>query len=508
MMKRRLVLLLGTFLLLLLAFATYSLFNPTIAGFNPEAQAKRRPMERRGNQAGPGKVRGVTIYDRSPDGRLRGVYKVKSWTQEDDGSYFLEEPAAMAIMNDGSRIYMIAESGRVWAEEVSGGFNVRQGRLDDSVQIWIDQSKDPDRKHPAERTHRQVLNDCIRITTRNIRFNRDMLEIGTDEQITLWSKTVDILGKGLTIQWNESPRELRRLEIERGYAMVVKNLPEQMDMIQLPTKKEAPAGEGVGLTAATTKPAGEATSKPAADAWALESKPKAKPKPAPTSRPAAGPGDVELTDRLTGIKAKALAIATVGEVEPEPRNVYKASFKDNVRIFAGNRRLEGADVLDLTFEWDRAWRSNKDKDQSSDQATTAAASQPAPESQGRRARRGPGGEGGGAGAEGRPQPADADLLGRPAGPDGDRAPAGAGPEALQGRGLGQEGRAQRRERPDRLLDVLLRESRARGDLHGHEGPPDAAGAGPRRGGRHAGADDLQPRQGQGVPDRRGLDHAL
>ena len=334
-MKRKLFLLIGSFLLLLLAFSTYSLFNPSVVGPGVGSTADLRPFVT-SKHKGIGKATGITVYDRDVEGKLRGMYEVDSWTQEEDGSYFLKTPSAMMLLKDGTRVYMMAETGRVWAEEVSGGMNVRQGKLSGKVQVWIDQSKSADRVHPLQRTHQQVLDQCIRIHMTDVRFNRDMLEIATDGDISLWSKTVDMRGKGLIIQWNEEPRELRRLEIVHGDVMIVKNLPEQMDMIQLPTETEDPASPAVTVVAAET------------------------------ATPATPDPSAVVTPKAEGTETVALTIAAKekkkAKTTPEPRNVYTAVLSKNVRVFSGKRQLRGADVLNLTFEWDQAWRDNEDKD--------------------------------------------------------------------------------------------------------------------------------------------------
>jgi hypothetical protein len=421
-MKRKLILMLGTFLLLLLAFGTYQLFVPGVALFDPQTRRIRPPVHfgQGGTGTEVGVVRGVTFYDRTIDGKLRGIYKVSSWTKADDGSYILENPRAEVRQNNGTRAYMSARRARIQAEEIADGINVREGKMQGNVEIFFDQSTDAiDRPHPRHRSYDQRRKQCIQIKVDDIEFSRDMLEIRTDSKVYLWSRTVDLIGRGLTLQWNEDPRELRKLRIDHGEIMIVKELPEQMDMIQLPAEDapdqpmppatqpatepgessdalaatqaptrpagkdadlattgpaEESAGEDLAAESPQTQPANDSTTRPAdvRDAWALDEDDLTKPLPATRPTPRSGKNDSGVTFAETpepGDEPAAETRPVLAEDRPA-RNIYQAAFHENVRVHSGLRKLAGADDLALLFEWDRAWRQDEVTDEpDSDKAT-------------------------------------------------------------------------------------------------------------------------------------------
>ncbi|MCD4824014.1 MAG: hypothetical protein K8S55_05365 [Phycisphaerae bacterium] len=415
-MKRKLILLLGSFIILLLAFGTYNLFMPgSVAMFDPSAHSRRRLSKNFSPGDGPkmGVNRGLKFYDRDSKGRLRGVYEVVSWTKMDDGSFNLVKPEAVVYHSNGQRTYMSAESGQIWAEEVAKGFNVSQGRLDGKVKIYFDQSRAMKRKHPRDRTYDQRANDVIEITVEDIRFDRDLLELHSESRVTLWSRTVDIVGDGLTILWNEKPRELRLLKIRKGDIMIVKEMPEQVDMIQLPKPtqpgepvvlagKGKPAGKtSVSSKAVKQKKASPAAPKPKAaveskpkpklaeksapekeksldDQWDLEKKPAVETPTAATKvaeLPAKSPVGGEDDETVVGPDTLDNSAALAAAEDPKIRNVYKATFSKSVRIHSGQRKLLGARELALQFEWDRAWRQEeKKKEKEKAKAKSAAIS--------------------------------------------------------------------------------------------------------------------------------------
>jgi len=359
-MKRKLILLIGTFVLLFFAFGVYQLFVPSVAPFfDATKNYRRRPtFPRTVGDPGIDVIRKMSFEDRNSLGVLRGVYEVVTWKKQDDGSFYLEKPRAVVFHGDGQRTYMSADNGTVWAEEVDKGINIRHGRLDGNVKIYFDQSRTIGfRKHPRDRTQAERTRDCIDISLDYVTFSRDMLEIKTDSQITLWSRTIDILGRGLRIHWNETPRELRLLEIAHGDVMVIKELPEQVDMIQLPT--QTTTTKPAVAAATTTKPALAATTtKPAVAAKS--------PATQPSTMDVAGVGV-----RRSG-SPTTMAVVVLDTDDRKMRNIYQAKFDKNIRIHSGQRKLLGADVLALKFEWDRAWRQDQEE-KTKQQPTTAAA---------------------------------------------------------------------------------------------------------------------------------------
>lgn len=370
-MKRKLVLMLVSFVMLLLGLTVYQFFVPSLQMFD-SASKFRRDIGSFGKGG-----ENPTFIDYDKQGAKRGVFSANSWTKHDDGSLDLYYPTAVLYQKDGTRTYLKADQGQVLAEQVAGGFNVRSGKLFGNVVIYFDQSQTIDAVHPDDRTYKQVADNCIRIVVDEIEFTRDMLQIKTrpDTEVSLWSRTVDLVGVGLTLRWNESPRELRLLEISKMKSMLIKELPEEMNMIQLPGQDEP---QGQTNVAAESKPAPVVTT-PAtkekektitvetvetADADNIK-------KSAPTGyRKKKKKPTVSLIDRT----APSSTIVRTSRSDPEGRNVYRATFHDNVTVDSGNRRLTGADILAMTFEWDTAWRADSDSSSPDDEA---AATKPA-----------------------------------------------------------------------------------------------------------------------------------
>ncbi len=359
-MKRKLLLMAGSFIILLLAFGTYQLFVPGVAFLDPMGGARRQPPALVFDPTkGPSlqQTKDITIYYRNPDGQLRGIYKAVSWTKEDDGSFILEQPEAIIYQRDGTRVYLRADRGRFWAEEVAGGagFNIRHGEADGKVEIFYDQSTDDDyhgeeRPHPKDRPYEDMIHDVLRVVTSDIKFSRDLLELRTESEVTIWSRQLDMNGKGLLLQWSEDPRELTLLRLKKGNILIVKDLPKQVDLTQLPTEdKDNPE------TAPATQPAEEVETGPTEqDGWGLVATATKKQRGVEQGKDVnvigeAEPGEEQLAPRT----APALPEA------PKMRNIYQATFSDDVRIFSGLRSLTGAKELSLTFEWDRAWRSDR-----------------------------------------------------------------------------------------------------------------------------------------------------
>lgn len=362
-MKRKLVLLVGTFLILLLAFGTYRFFTP---GAVPMQFTQTRSLPQfvgfpEAGEIGEGVGRGVEFVDRNADGQLRGVYKVASWSKRDDGSFHLLQPQAVVYQKDGRRTYLSADEGFVWAEEVGQSFNVRHGKMAGNVEIYFDQSRDIDRIHPRERSYAKRQQEVIEIKVDYVDFDNDVLEITTDSAVRLWSKTVDLMGKGLLIQWNESPRELRRLRIASGDVMIIKELTEEIDMLQIPVEAAPAAGEAEQARLCRSRWGRMVASVDAETPEGSESQPPSETGGQESSEPSTNADTQdEGSVKIEASETSEGPIVEIPRADPTVRNVYEARFDSNVRVYSGDRELEGADYLALRFEWDRAWRPGEE----------------------------------------------------------------------------------------------------------------------------------------------------
>ncbi len=315
-MKRRILLVLTTLAALLGAFYVYTLVagregldNPREPNTPVLASPTTTPA---GEGTGPVRdAQDVEIIARDERGRLQGRYQAALWDRRADGAQVLTKPRVELYQKDGRQIILRADKAELYGQELNRGINVRRARLSGNVTIYFDPSRQPERL-PVE----QRPDEVVRVHVEEVDFDREHLTITTDKRVTVFSPEADIYGRGMTISWNESPRELLLLRIEHGEYMAVYNVPAELDMIALPGKEP------------TTAPLGGP--RPAASAPAAS---------APTaSQPATDPN------------------------KPLPRNQYQAQFHDGVKVIHRNRRLSGADVLTLKFDWDDSWR----KDSSSD----------------------------------------------------------------------------------------------------------------------------------------------
>lgn len=418
-MKRKLILLIGCFLLLLLAFGTYRFFLPDSEG---GWASSVRTMPTWGPFAGGdprmGTSREVVFRDVDDDGSLRGVFRADSISKEDDGSFRLENPNAEVFQKDGTRVYMSADRARLWAEEVGDGFDVSNGRMEGNVDIYFDRSKSFTRLHPVERRVKDweaYRRDVMAIHTQNVEFSREMLELYTPNRVDIWSREVDLHGRDLRIQWNEAPRELRELRLGVVDSMIIKDMPQPMN----PLPSGPPAGttqpdetaqavlrplRGTGqLQTLAFYPAGELnlaqseTDENIEDAWNLpDGPPEETPdtSSADTGTDARAPGETTPPTTADEPAEKAPTTQTPPaedmpdrpEGEPSARNVYTATCNENVRVFDEGRKasIVGAEKLVLTFEWEGGFGENDDADDDDDEDETqraAAASQPTTQTQ-------------------------------------------------------------------------------------------------------------------------------
>ncbi|MFB3894252.1 MAG: hypothetical protein ACE15C_19780 [Phycisphaerae bacterium] len=330
-MKRRIALLIGTFLLLLLGFGLYQLFvggGVTIRTRPPIASA--RPAE--DPQTKPSVVipKGLEVYieDRRDDGTLAGLYTAKKWQRLADGTYQFDEPRVV-LYRDNQDVYITADKGEfIYSGELGRkGSKVTRGKLLGDVKVDIDRDPASGRHDPA---------DMVMIRMDDVSFNNDLLELSTDNPVSVESKEADIWGKGLNLRWNEQPQELRDLWIRQGEKLVIKNVPEGLKFNLPGAGQGADAATQAGLSPVTSP---QPTGRPAETmAWLTTSMPATA--HAPVRRIAPGP-------------SAGPAVRTPA-TQPQRANVYEVTLTDDkggIRVVSGERSMEGARHLKLSFDW-------------------------------------------------------------------------------------------------------------------------------------------------------------
>ena len=336
-MKRRILLVLTTLGGLLAAFYVYSL----VAGLDILPRRQDGPSVRRDRARNVRGTGGTSIEDaddiciiaRDRLGRLEAIYRAAKWHRRDDGSHLLIQPRVELYHRGGQRTILRADHADVYGEELDRGVNIRRAKLRGNVTIYFDPETEPDRTSPEQRP-----DEVVRVHVDDVEFDNEHFTITTPGRVTVFSPEADIYGHGLSISWNESPRELRLLRIERGQYMAVYNVPAELDVISLPG----------GGPDATTKPA---ASQPA-------SRPTTRPASRPAGAAATQPVVVALSRPTTTPASQPTT--TSAPARPLPRNQYVAEFHDNVKVVHRTRRLQGAETLSLRFDWDDSWRDRSD----------------------------------------------------------------------------------------------------------------------------------------------------
>jgi len=355
-MKRRLLLLAGTFLALLAAYMAYYYATAAEGLETVTARAPDLDDANSGGATASGDAadanqakKGLVLQNRDQQGRLESVIRLPVWDKQDDGSYVATNPSAVIYHKQGQRTYIYADSGRIYVDEVAGGMEVRRGWMKGDVKLFLDRGAIPGRPPPSERSRDSLQRDVVRIQTPSVFFDNDKLEIKTDDRVTVFANEADIYGRGLIVRWREAPRELLLLEITHGEQMTIYSVPADMEMISLPG--------GGAKKAPTSQPAGAAK---AAKAPPRSTEP-ASPAPERPSPAATGP-----------------AAATTASAPASQRNIYRAQFHKSVRVDVGSRHMHGADVLTLTFELGKepASRSRRRLSPAARPAQSVPASQP------------------------------------------------------------------------------------------------------------------------------------
>lgn len=322
MMVRRICMAGGIFLTLLLAVLVYQNFSDDSRFITPRDDGVLLDEANERMRAGPMEARvGKRLYieKTDDDGRIVSIYKAASWKKLGPTTYHLDKPDIRHFRADGQRVFIVAREGVMQTNDVGGKLQIRQGTLEGDVQVVIDRWRDED--HPGEKRSDVADRpaDRVKIYTDEIEFNDEDMAISTDGRIAMFSREADIVGSGLTIQWNiweGRIRELRKFRLERGQYMAIY----QDD--DLPVRSRRPR------LAAPPAPAPVTATLSRVIRWSA------------------------VYPALPLVLAALEAVREPVEPAPQPRNIYSATFHKNVRIYQGPQSMRNADTLKLTFNWD------------------------------------------------------------------------------------------------------------------------------------------------------------
>ncbi len=344
-MKRKVLILIGSIFLILAACGVYYLLAGSgawIARENYEGARGDRPEGRHTDEPGRmamEKGEGLNVEVRDSDGRLEAVYQAPKWTKREDNSYILYEPTVRLFRTDGQRGFIRGDHAIVYVEEVADGVNVRRGSISGNVKFIMDRTAGPDRSDLAEEYGQ--LKGLIKIYTEDMYFDNNALELSTEGRIELFAPEVDIVGHGLEIMWNDSPRELRLLKIRRGRYMAVYNVPDELKMMSQPGGAASELPRTVPDSAPATMPVGdEPDTLQIVDAGDGEGRTTTQTATQPTTSPATAQGNTATKQRPA-------------------RNIYLAKFtaeKGAIHVDFGSNKMRGAETLSLKFRWDTTRR--------------------------------------------------------------------------------------------------------------------------------------------------------
>ena len=371
-MRRRILLIGGTFAVLLLAFVVYSATSrqglPGIWRWNPQVKpsSDNPALIPDIGEAWPTVNPKVMQYDKNH--RLQAVFQAVSQKKVGD-RFYVDQPQMEWYLKGGEVITVKADKGVIKAEYQSTRWHVMEGELSGDVWITLDRGKEPDRSSLEERPE-----DAFRIHLDDAHFDNELLTIYSDSRLNLFSKEADLLGKGLRIEWIEGPRELQQLRIEHGELMTIREGQDRfMSDFALPGSARQPA----------SAPAGKESSSAPPLPW--------RPLPGPLLLAGMVPavlavvndapsGPVNEPEAATTATAPTTtSIATMPVRVPPVKDTFVAVFHEDVKVTSGARQIQGADELRLIFDYRAPQREDR---RSSAISTLAekpkeAASQPA-----------------------------------------------------------------------------------------------------------------------------------
>jgi len=328
-MKRKVILLVGAFLLVLGTFLAWRRIAPSSAPVKEHGPVKIDVAKMR---------QALVLERRDNNGRPIHRLEVPQWEKnETDGSYECVSPSGVYYGKDAQRVYVRADAGTIYAEGVSG--EIRRGIFRGNVKVFFDNYKSEDDPSPTKRPPLPLtgLGDIIefledhpfsvvRVYVPDLDLNYETLLLQTEGPVTALADKADLFGTGLEVTWNQSPQELVELKIRHGQRADIYDTGREESVFALPGGRQ-------------DKPGASATTVPAVEPFTVETL------PAPETMP--------LASRPKGFKGKGVVI------KRSRPNVYLVTFQGrqrDVRVVSGRQSLEGAEELSLQLELEGALR--------------------------------------------------------------------------------------------------------------------------------------------------------
>ncbi len=310
-MKRRLLLLVGGLVVTVGSLAAYQFATSgDIQVFRPRSGGGS--VTERPDPNGPDNpVAGWTVIIRTDPETNRPLHRirVRDWKKQEGDLYLLTEPVAEFFLRNGRRILVRADRGEGVAREVARTLDLKRGRLEGNVRAYFFRS-------PVSRNvdDPNTIEGVLQVHLDSIDFDNEALTLDSDGPVHLFSDDVDVQGRGLTIRYNEAPRELALLRLAHGDRLRLLNAPTGLGAFGLP-------GDGQ-----TNREDPNAQTSDAVDQTQDGDEPEA-----------------------TTDQQNAAAEAR------EAQNRYMATFSQNVRVVSEDGSMTGADVLSLVFEMGEGW---------------------------------------------------------------------------------------------------------------------------------------------------------
>lgn len=340
-MAKKIAVLLGTLAVLVGALLVYRQFaEPMPERRTPGSGDAVRPEGRTSQQFEDvriGAAKGLEVYAVDEEsGRRSGKYTAEIWEPaEDGGVHYLTRPRFERYLEDGRILYLWAEEGVLEAEMVAGDINPRHATLTGGVHVCIDRAADavPLDPEQLERRLRLLPDDFVHVRMERAEFQNDLQEIDAPGEVEFDTREMRVVGRDLTLRWDSDPWKLRYLKLEQGDLLEIRRSLGRFGGV-LPTGRgEEPSNDAPAN--ATTRPAiAPVASGPQPDA-----------------------DDASNAD------------------EESPRQYYRVTLHEEVRIDSGSQWLRDADRVSMTLAYEPGT--------SLEESNGSAASQPARPGQGR-----------------------------------------------------------------------------------------------------------------------------